>query len=64
MSNQKNIMILSENELENISGGRRTCGQRFMGGFCETAGNLTAVSIFSLIAIAGLLMLKKFSNRI
>ncbi|MBQ2671796.1 MAG: bacteriocin [Clostridia bacterium] len=64
MNNQKSIMVLSENELENISGGHRTCWERYSGGFCESAGNLTAISIFSLIAIAGLFIIKKFSNKI
>lgn len=64
MNNQKNIMVLSDNELENISGGHRTNGEKFLGGFSETAGHLCAISIFSLIAIAGLFIIKKFSNKI
>lgn len=64
MNGQKNIMVLSDNELENISGGHRTNGERFMGAFCATSGHLCAVSIFSLIAIAGLFIMKKFSNKI
>ena len=63
MKKEKIITALSEKELENISGGEKSSWDCFIGGFCQTAGHLTAVSIFGAIAITALYFINKKLNR-
>ncbi len=63
MKKEKNITILSEKELENISGGTKTSGERFAEGFCQAAGTLCAYSIFGIAAITILYFINKKLNR-
>ena len=63
MKKEKIVAILSEKELESISGGAKTGGERFVGGFCQTAGHLCALSNFGMVAITVLYFINKKINR-